>query len=521
MAPRAALLLAAALLAAAAAASSAFRAEATGVFQVRRKFPAGGGGSGGNVSALRAHDSNRHGRLLAAVDLPLGGLGLPNDAGYVAVSWPSASAPGRSGFTFGADLVWDGVARARAQAVLHGDQDRDAAQTVLRAGGHRQRHPLGQLHLLRPMPPQERPRDLTLYDPKGSSSGSMVSCDQGFCVSTYGGKLPGCTTSIPCEYSVMYGDGSSTTGYFVTDALEYDQVSGDGQTRSANASVTFGCGAQQGGDLGSSNQALDGILGFGQSNTSMLSQLAAAGKVKKIFAHCLDTINGGGIFAIGNVVQPKVKTTPLVPNMPHYNVNLKSIDVGDTTLQLPAHVFETGRKKGTIIDSGTTLTYLPELVFKDIMLVVFNKHQDITFHNVQDFLCFQYSGSVDDAFPTITFHFEDDLPLHVYPHEYFFQNGNDLYCVGFQNGGLQSKDGKDMVLLGDLVLSNKLVVYDLENQVIGWTDYNCSSSIKIMDDKTGAIYTVDAHDISFGWRFHWHKSLILLLVTMVCCYLIR
>ena len=75
------------------------------------------------------------------------------------------------------------------------------------------------------------------------------------------------------------------------------------------------CGAQQGGDLGSSNQALDGILGFGQANTSMLSQLASAGKVKKIFAHCLDTIKGGGIFAIGNVVQPKVKTTPLVADM--------------------------------------------------------------------------------------------------------------------------------------------------------------------------------------------------------------
>jgi hypothetical protein len=27
--------------------------------------------------------------------------------------------------------------------------------------------------------------------------------------------------------------------------------------------------------------------------------------------------------------------------------------------------------------------------------------------------------------------------------------------------------------LSDLVLSNKVVVYDLENQVIGWTDYNC------------------------------------------------
>jgi hypothetical protein len=81
------------------------------------------------------------------------------------------------------------------------------------------------------------------------------------------------------------------------------------------SSVLCRCGAQQGGDLGSTNQALDGIVGFGESNTSMLSQLAAAGEVKKIFSHCLDTISGGGIFAIGDVVQPKVKTTPLIPNM--------------------------------------------------------------------------------------------------------------------------------------------------------------------------------------------------------------
>lgn len=82
-----------------------------------------------------------------------------------------------------------------------------------------------------------------------------------------------------------------------------------------SAALFCRCGAQLGGDLGSSSQALDGILGFGQSNSSMLSQLAAAGKVRKIFAHCLDTVHGGGIFAIGHVVQPKVNTTPLVPNM--------------------------------------------------------------------------------------------------------------------------------------------------------------------------------------------------------------
>ena len=51
-------------------------------------------------------------------------------------------------------------------------------------------------------------------------------------------------------------------------------------------------------------------------------------------------------------------------------MNLESIDVGGTTLQLPAHVFETGEKKGTIIDSGTTLTYLPELVFQEVIFAV-------------------------------------------------------------------------------------------------------------------------------------------------------
>ena len=53
-----------------------------------------------------------------------------------------------------------------------------------------------------------------------------------------------------------------------------------------------------------------------------------------------------------------------------------------------------------------------------------------------------------------------------------------------------------MTLLGDLVLSNKLVIYDLENMVIGWTDYNCSSSIKVKDEATGIVHTVVAHNIS-------------------------
>lgn len=88
--------------------------------------------------------------------------------------------------------------------------------------------------------------------------------------------------------------------------------------------MLFGrCGARQSGDLESSNEeALDGILGFGKANSSLISQLASSGKVKKIFAHCLNGMSGGGIFAIGHVVQPKVNMTPLLADQ-YYILSFK------------------------------------------------------------------------------------------------------------------------------------------------------------------------------------------------------
>lgn len=50
------------------------------VFNVKHKY----GGRGGSVlNELKAHDSRRHGRMLAAVDFQLGGNGQPTDAALV------------------------------------------------------------------------------------------------------------------------------------------------------------------------------------------------------------------------------------------------------------------------------------------------------------------------------------------------------------------------------------------------------------------------------------------------------
>ncbi|KAK3188838.1 hypothetical protein Dsin_028399 [Dipteronia sinensis] len=79
-------------------------------------------------------------------------------------------------------------------------------------------------------------------------------------------------------------------------------------------------------------------------------------------------------------------------------------------------------------------------------------------------------------------------------------------------------------LRSDLVLSSKLVVYDMENQTIGWTEYNCSSSIKIKDEKSGAVYSVGAHNISLSFSLTTRRFLtylsVLFAMLQTCYYLL-
>ncbi|KAH6757854.1 Eukaryotic aspartyl protease family protein [Perilla frutescens var. hirtella] len=431
------------------------------VFEVHHKY---GGRGKAALGVLRAHDSRRHGRMLAAIDFQLGGDGSPTNAAlyYTKITIGTPPVDYHVQVDTGSDILWvncHNCERCPTKSDLH--------------------------------------IELKQYDLTASSTGKLITCDQDFCDAAFSSPNANCQAGMNCEYTVTYGDGSRTEGYFVRDNFRFNQVTGNLQTSLMNGSISFGCSAKQSGELGSSSEAVDGIVGFGQANTSVLSQLASSGKVKKIFSHCLDGSKGGGIFAVGEVVQPKVNRTPLVPNEPHYNVNLKSVEVGGQFLNLPTDLFDTGSSRGTIIDSGTTLAYLPSEVYQQLLDRMMAQHPDLQTHTVEEqFKCFVYSGNVDDGFPVVNFHFENSLVLPVHPQNYLFHIGENEYCIGWQNSGMQTRDGKEITLLGDIVLSDKLVVYDLENQTIGWTQYNCSSSIRVRDEATGNVYAVASHDIS-------------------------
>ncbi|XP_051139999.1 aspartic proteinase 36-like [Andrographis paniculata] len=433
------------------------------VFEVHNKY-GGRGRERASLRSLRAHDSRRHGRMLAAIDLQLGGDGSPTNAAlyYTKITIGTPPVDYHVQVDTGSDILW--------------------------VNCHNCEHCPTRSDLEIP---------LKQYDLSASSTGKLISCDHDFCNSASSGPDQNCIVGMNCEYSVTYGDGSRTEGHFVKDVFTFDQVTGNIQTSTMNGSIAFGCSAKQSGELGSSTEAVDGIIGFGQANTSILSQLASSGKVKKIFSHCLDGSKGGGIFAIGHVLQPKVNRTPLVPNQQHYNIIMKAIEVGGQFLNLPTDLFDTGSSRGTIIDSGTTLAYLPSEVYQMLMNKMMGRQPNLDTHIVeQQFRCFWYTENIDDGFPVVTFHFENSLSLPVYPHDYLFEVKDNEYCIGWQNSGMQTRDGREITLLGDMVLSDKLVLYDLENQTIGWTQHNCSSSIKVRDEATGNAYDVGAHNIS-------------------------
>lgn len=49
---------------------------------------------------------------------------------------------------------------------------------------------------------------------------------------------------------------------------------------------------------------------------------------------------------------------------------MTGVQVGHVMLNISADVFEAGDRKGTIIDSGTTLAYLPELIYEPLVAKV-------------------------------------------------------------------------------------------------------------------------------------------------------
>ncbi|KNA13805.1 hypothetical protein SOVF_113390 [Spinacia oleracea] len=324
--------------------------------------------------------------------------------------------------------------------------------------------------------------ELNFYDITGSSTANAVSCSDPICTTMVPSASSQCSAETKqCGYSFQYGDGSGTSGFYVSDMLYFDMILGNSMIANSSASIVFGCSNYQSGDLTKSERAIDGIFGFGQQGLSVVSQLSSRGITPRSFSHCLKGGgNGGGILVLGEILDPSIVYSPLMPSQPHYNLDLQSIAVNGQLLPIDQSVFATSSNRGTIIDSGTTLAYLIEEAYDPLVEAVTGavsqSTKPLTFKGNN---CYKVLVSVSNLFPLVSFNFAGGASMVLRPEDYLvhmgFVDGAALWCIGFQ----KVQKGLGVTILGDLVLKDKIVVYDLAHQRIGWANYDCSLSVNV------------------------------------------
>ncbi|GKV37616.1 hypothetical protein SLEP1_g45626 [Rubroshorea leprosula] len=353
--------------------------------------------------------------------------------------------------------------------------------------------------------------ELSFFDSASSSTARPVPCSDAACSPASQTSATQCSLNNLCSYSFHYGDESGTSGYYVNDVLFFDAVLGQSLVANSSALVVFGCSTCQSGDLTKTDKALDGIFGFGHGDLSVISQLSSRGITPRVFSHCLKGDgSGGGTLVLGEILEPGIVYSPLVPSQPHYNLNLQSISVNGQFLPIDPSVFATSTNRGTIIDSGTTLAYLVEQAYDPfVSAITAAVSTSVTPTISKGNQCYLVSNSINDVFPSISLNFAAGASMVLKPEEYLIQlgfyDGAPLWCIGFQKA--QGPSAMLTILGGwilisllwsiqsllkdiwikkqfaethyDLVLKDKIFVYDLAHQRIGWTNYDCSLDVNV------------------------------------------
>ncbi|KZV53853.1 aspartic protein nepenthesin-1 [Dorcoceras hygrometricum] len=312
------------------------------------------------------------------------------------------------------------------------------------------------------------PQTTTIFDPEKSSSFTYLPCSSKFC-----SVLPSssCDDGQRCNYTYMYSDYSTTIGVMGAETFTFGNVS--------VPKVGFGCGFINDG-VGFDEGA--GLVGLGRGYLSLISQL----NVPK-FSYCLTSIDSDktGMLQIGSLdkelyVEPLKKTTPLIknPSSPtFYYLSLQGITVGNTRLNVDKSSFQLNEdgSGGMIIDTGTTITYLPRNAYYLVRNAFVSQMKlpvdESPYGKVFD-LCFILPTSnstsiIDIEVPRVVFHFEG-VDLELPEKNYFVADPSGVACLA-----MGSLSGSGMSIFGNFQQQDLLVVHDLAKETVAFVPTKC------------------------------------------------
>ncbi|KNA13753.1 hypothetical protein SOVF_114080 [Spinacia oleracea] len=265
-----------------------------------------------------------------------------------------------------------------------------------------------------------------VFEPTQSSSFVSLPCNSTKCNTLDESE---CRTGS-CIYEVSYGDGSYTTGNFVTETITFD--GGD-----VVHDVAIGCGHNNDGFF----TGAGGLLGLGGGALSLPSQINATS-----FSYCLVDRESNSTSSLNfdtNTsilpADPTLITAPLLSNPTaetFYYLGLTGLSVGGTSLAIPttSFVIDKDGSGGVIIDTGTAVTRLESRVY-ELLRDEFRKgtsHLPMADEVAIFDTCYDLRGQESVEVPAVEFHFAGGKSLALPAKNYVIPVDTEgTFCLAF------------------------------------------------------------------------------------------
>lgn len=299
-----------------------------------------------------------------------------------------------------------------------------------------------------------------LFDPAQSSTYSVLPCGAQECRHL---DVQGCSEDNRCRYKVVYGDQSQTDGVLARDTLTLgrsDTIPG----------FVFGCGDDDSGLFGRA----DGLFGLGRAGVSLASQ--AAVKYGAGFSYCLPSTSSSatGYLSLGPAAPANARFTPMLTRTDtpsFYYLDLVGVKVAGRAIPVPSTVFRTA---GTVIDSGTVITRLPDTAYaalrsafaRSMGLYGYKKAPALSILDT----CYDFTGYSTVRIPSVALVFAGGVELSLDFTGVLYVSRVSQACLAFASNG----DDESIGILGNTQQKTFAVVYDVGNSRVGFGANGCT-----------------------------------------------
>ncbi|KAJ6732186.1 ASPARTYL PROTEASE FAMILY PROTEIN putative-RELATED [Salix purpurea] len=145
------------------------------------------------------------------------------------------------------------------------------------------------------------------------------------------------------------------------------------------------------------------------------------------------------------------------------------INVGGTKLAISASVFSTA---GAIIDSGTTITWLPPAAYSELRASFRNLMSNYPLTSALGTLdtCYDFSSYSTISVPKIGFFFSSGIEVDIDVSGVFFASSISQVCLAFAG----NSDAADLLIFGNVQQKTLEVFYDGSAGKVGFAPGGCS-----------------------------------------------